>query len=123
MDEDIFLNNKNVNSTVIEKGNDENTNENEKSDTTLNYSYSLLDRNLLKHPEEATPALPVDKASNSPGDLLQSLFSETSSPIRNNTNIVDRFNGILYHEHHFNGKLVLFSHQVTCITDLSKLLI
>ena len=110
VDKDILFNNKTVNRTVIEKGNDENTNENEKSDTTLNYSYSLLDRNPPKQPKEATPASSDGKASSSPGDLSQSLFSETSSPLRNNCNIVDRFNGILYHEHHFNGQIsIVFS--------------
>ena len=106
VDEEIFFTNKPVDNTVLDKENTGQTNisKNDESDNTLHYSYSLLDGHPIK---AASPE--SDTIDSSPGDLSKSLFSETSSPVRNkaHSTIVDRFNGILYHEYHFNGQIVI----------------
>ena len=112
VDEEIFFTNNPVNKTVIENDyvEDTNLNRNDESDNnTLNYSYSLLDG----QPNKTIPSPPESgRINSSHGDLSKSLFSETQSPLRNkaHSSIVDRFNGILYHEHHFNEKIsIVFS--------------
>ena len=106
---------------MLDKENTGQTNmsKNDESDNTLHYSYSLLDGHPIK---AASPE--SDTINSSPGDLSKSLFSETSSPMRDKAHsaIVDRFNGILYHEYHFVGRLLLCSLQMTCIMDSLMLL-